>query len=857
MPRTTVTMNSPAESSGPQGPDSDELGRLAPDLLASFEGQRQRAAVLSGLFGELEERPAIGRFTLLRKLGSGGMGVVYAAYDPQLDRTIALKLLRGRDGEQASLLREAKLLAQLSHPNVVTVFDVGEVDGQVYVAMEYLAGETLRAWCRHGPRPWRQTLPLVLQAGHGLAAAHAAGIVHRDFKPDNTIIEASGRVRVLDFGLAAASEVGARASVAGGTLGYVAPEQRAGRGDARSDQYSFCVTLYEALHGVRPDVAGPRRRDVPTWLTRAVERGLQRDPDARWPSLGDLLAELEAAPHRRRRRWQAVGLAGLFAGGLAAAWALPWNQPRACSGLAELAEDVWSGPRRAAVEQAMLATGVPSAAQAFAAVDQQLREHASTWATTYHAACSAYHRSELSADTYERAIGCLLARRAEARALVAALASGGEDAVLRGPQGAGALARPDRCLSAAAAGVLAPVSAAPETERVREELAAARVDRALARYQSARVHAHAGLDAAQRLAAPALVAEAMLVLGQVESNANKQVLAERLLTRAYFRALAIDHAPVAARAALGLVAIVGFHQRDLARAEYWESSLAALVERLGDDEELAADADANLALVRFAQGRHAEALSACERAIARSEVQARESPVYVEELARALDLRAEIRVQSGDAEGALADMRRSLAIREAAFGPEYVHLATSLNNLAKVYIARGELAEARTALERAIELSPGDAAFMWMNLCEVHLAAGDDEDALVAARRALTLAETEHSGERAAAGARSCHGSALVAVGRVQEGVHELRLVLQDLRKRHGPRALPTGQGAFNLGQALRIAGELDEAESLLRLALDAYTALPPEWGAAEIESELARLAEARASSRDRVRKAL
>src|SRR5580692_5487852 len=326
----------------------------------------------------------IGRYVVLGLLGRGGMGEVYAAYDPELDRKIAVKLLRtrGGSGEAASdgktrLLREAQAIARLSHPNVVIVYDVGTFCESVFIAMEFVEGHTLGYWLQAETRGWREVLDVYVAAGRGLVAAHAAGLVHRDFKPDNVMITKSGLVRVMDFGLARelmtadapslgglALDAAARAAaladtfengadldataklgaggapneavpgISGGYLrlkltqtgamlgtpAYMAPEQFAGTGgDARSDQFSFCVALYEGVCGSRPFagdnvlalmanvVAGvvsdlPPDARVPAWLRRILLRGLSADPKDRFPSMTELLAALGHDPAVRRRR---------------------------------------------------------------------------------------------------------------------------------------------------------------------------------------------------------------------------------------------------------------------------------------------------------------------------------------------------------------------------------------------------------------------------------------------------------------------------------------------------------------------------------------------------------------------------
>lgn len=266
----------------------------------------------------------MGRYVVEGLLGEGGMGVVYAATDPTLGRTVALKLLRpggGGDEGRARLVREAQAMARLSHPNVLPLFELGTEGERVFLAMERVEGPTLAGWLRERERPWREVLGLFLQAGEGLAAAHRAGLVHRDFKPANVLVGADGRPRVTDFGLVrheAGGDEGfagdgsgdpgealTRAGAAPGTPAYMSPEQLAGREvDARGDQFSFCVALHEALYGLRPfdarargearwsRVPVPRGPRLPGSVRAALERGLALEPEARFPSMEALLVAL-------------------------------------------------------------------------------------------------------------------------------------------------------------------------------------------------------------------------------------------------------------------------------------------------------------------------------------------------------------------------------------------------------------------------------------------------------------------------------------------------------------------------------------------------------------------------------------
>ena len=338
------------------------FGRVDPDAetdagvprAPEFEtDEAVRQAVKASLFGGSNIAPTIGRYSILKVLGEGGMGLVYAAYDDLLDRRVAVKLIKGTVSSSARkrMLREAQAMAKLSHPNVVPVFEVGEHEGQLFLAMEYVKGQTLREWQDEEKRGWRDVLVKYLDAGRGLIAAHATGLVHRDFKPHNVIVGEDDRVRVLDFGLAAkqgeVDTTGSHSTVLPapkdavldtpltasgavmGTPAYMPPEQfMSGTVDHRSDQFSFCVSLWEGLYGARPfegndltqlftriakgDVVEPKRSDVPVRLRRALERGLRSDPEERWPELDVLLRELEK-PDLAARRWRTALLVGTIA----------------------------------------------------------------------------------------------------------------------------------------------------------------------------------------------------------------------------------------------------------------------------------------------------------------------------------------------------------------------------------------------------------------------------------------------------------------------------------------------------------------------------------------------------------------
>jgi len=321
-------------------PSVDELadygaGRLTSDARASIQGHAADCAACRLALAELvrlQVGEVVGdRYAIRRRLGTGAMGIVYLAHDAQLDRPVALKILHRRSSEgDGPLLDEARSLARVRHPNVVTVFDAALYRGRLCIVMEYVDGETLRAWASARSRSWPQIVGVLLDAARGLAAAHAAGLTHGDFKPDNVLIGRDGRVQVTDFGLAGPARAAREGEAAlAGTPAYMAPEQLSGRGaDARSDQFSFCVSSYEMLFGRRPfagdDLAALRQQmaqppsfagehRLPRAVVRAVTRGLAVAPEARYPSVEALRADLESWPRRRRAWALSVGALALAA----------------------------------------------------------------------------------------------------------------------------------------------------------------------------------------------------------------------------------------------------------------------------------------------------------------------------------------------------------------------------------------------------------------------------------------------------------------------------------------------------------------------------------------------------------------
>lgn len=355
----------------------------------------------------------VGHFVIERNLGRGGMGDVYLAKDESLERMVALKLLRGESaigpegsgGPRARMLREAHAMALLGHPNVVTIYEVGQHEGQVFLAMELVDGGTLKAWLSSQQRTWQEIVRVFVEAGKGLAAAHAVGLVHRDFKPDNVLVSVDGRVRVTDFGVArrldealvpqapvaaGPNDLSSPLTVEGtvvGTVAYMSPEQRLGKPvDARSDVYSFCFALFEALHGVRPtavDVQSRMKTDVPAFIRDAVLDGLEADPEERTPSIDAVLWALEHPPVSRLRRlapW--VAAAAVVAAGTGFAWRASLGP---CDRLDERLAQTWNEALREKLSTA--ASADPDGAQRWAFAEKVIDGYAQQWRTVATTAC--------------------------------------------------------------------------------------------------------------------------------------------------------------------------------------------------------------------------------------------------------------------------------------------------------------------------------------------------------------------------------------------------------------------------------------------------------------------------------------
>ncbi len=533
----------------------------------------------------------IGRYTMLDLLGVGGMGVVCTAYDPKLDRKVALKLLRKKkEGDhrlstgQARLIREAQALAKLSHPNIVTVHDVDTYDGQIYMAMEYVDGLSLDQWMVRAERAWRDVVPVFIEAARGLAAAHDAGITHRDFKPANVLIGKDGRVLVVDFGLAKSNDhdidkseesppsghssgsddhesnlmevigstVDTKLTQVGRTVGtpaYMAPEQFLGlEVGPETDQFSFGVALYEALYGYLPfpDESReelidrvtegrvneiPRDTPVPGWVHRVVLRALQARPELRYPSMNALITALQADPARRRRRGMAAA-AAVVLGGLAVYGASRgFTQDRnVCTGAQAQADEVWNPGRKATVRTSFEAIAFPYAVDTWQRVEEQLDEHVEQWVTDHTAICEATNvRKEQSSGLMDTRMACLERRRGELRALVEVFSMADDAVVLQAVEAVQSLEDSSDCRTVMESRGLSVDDPALEAQAAEVEalLARSKAMALAARPEAAMKQAASALRQARELGHRPTLARAALNHAKIATDLSQDVAAVR------------------------------------------------------------------------------------------------------------------------------------------------------------------------------------------------------------------------------------------------------------------------------------------------------------------------------------------
>ncbi len=706
--------------------------RAAGNVDADPEADRVMRTVRHRLFGG--EPMRLGRFVVLKRIGEGTSGIVYAGYDPELDRRVAIKVLHG-EGSRDRSRHEARAMGRLQHPNVVRVYQLGTDGDRLFVAMEFVEGDTLRAWMDATPR-WTDVVDVFLQAGRGLAAAHEAELVHCDFKPANVLITNTGEVRVADFGLAQLGEADTshaqetsetlqltHTGTITGTPAYMAPEVFEGGAPTElSDQFSFCVALYEALYGHRPfpgddletlsaAVRGgnirkpPPGTGIPAALRRVVEQGLSVEPERRHESMVALLEALERA-RQRRNRGMAIGamLLGLAAAGLVAV--AHAAQPEVCGPSDAHLVGVWNPERKQAAQEAFAATSLPYAPDAFSTVAQHLDAFADDWSQMHRTACEAtrVHGTQ-SPRVLDLRMGCLARRRSQLEGLTDVLVDADPAVVERAVQATEDLVPVAVCADVAAleAGQLIPESPALRAEvgDVRRELDGVVQAGAAGRTANALPRARALAKRADELGFGPLRAEVQLELGRLQQAEGALEDAESSLRSAFALALAHGHDEVTAWAAIEATDLVGKGKHEPVGGERWAWLAEPAVERAGRAPGMESVRLTTRANLHWAEGAIDEARKGYEAAL---------ELALTAHGARALRV-AKVRTNLGAAlrrlghhEEALAQLTEAKAIMLARVGERHPHVSKLLNSIGNLYWSTKDYARSVEHHRKALDL---------------------------------------------------------------------------------------------------------------------------------------------------------
>ncbi|MEX1363495.1 MAG: serine/threonine-protein kinase [Nannocystaceae bacterium] len=825
-----------------------------------------RAAVKARLFGRPPQATRIGRFVVLERVGMGGMGIVYAAYDPQLDRRVALKVMRDdvvrsrRPQQQTLLLQEARAMAKLSHPNVVSVYDAGTADGQVFVAMEFVDAVTLRAWLDPPPPP-EERMRVLCEAGLGLSMAHAAGLVHRDFKPENVLVPEQGAARVTDFGLARPVETdgpagsgAAWASLHDMTLGssqglagtpaYMSPQQMRGEVvDARADQWAFCVVLYEAFAGRRPydwpqlqalargeAVPLPSLPDtgVPAPVRTVVERGLSLRPDDRFADMDALLTVL--SPRRSTLR---AGLLAAMAGlVLAAGVGLGRSTEPTCERATDRLDEIWDAPTRERLASGMQAASPALGSDAWTRVEAVVQPQVESWLDLRQASCRAAEDGELSSELFDLRMACLDARHGELRALVDTLAQADAQIVAGAVESALRLTPLSHCTDPRALRRLTPPPPSPARDEASSALRA-RVDAARALRRAGKAsQALPRIDAVVR-EADALGEPGVIIDARLERGLTRAELAERDGAAEDFDAVIeqggrVGYLGAVTEASIALVDLVGV---DLARLEAGLdlARMASLAVALGTESSLdRARVQLARGRVLYLAGRIGEGLQTTQRGLEGLDGSQSDDRARLEQ-ARALQLMAKLALAADDYDRARTYAERAQAIFEQVLGAAHPLVAQALAHRAAAALRVGAVAEAREQLERVAEIQRGaygeqhpDYGRTVANLGSAMHAGGDPAGALQQYQRAAAILELALGADdpRVASlwinigGVQATLGHAEPALRAYQRGLAGLRASLGE----HHPQ---TALALANLGRLQLDQGELDAARDSQQLALE------------------------------------
>jgi eukaryotic-like serine/threonine-protein kinase len=824
-----------------------------------FEESVGLATAMGRLFGSGAPAARIARFTLIERVGEGAMGQVWSAWDPQLDRRVALKLLHpGSDREDERVLREARMMASINHPNVAQVYEVGSEHRGIFIAMEFVAGPTLRQWLSASARSWQDVLRMYAQAGRGLEAAHGAGVVHRDFKPDNALVGEDDRVRVVDFGLAHAQEAmlatdpsessaapatGTLTRPRAGTPAYMAPEQFRGEGvDARADQFSFCVALFEALTGRRPFEGTssielleriergeiplehlPGR--IPSRVRGVLRRGLQPQPAGRFGSMGDLLGMLVVESSRTRRR---LVLGSLMAGAVGASTFVLLTRSDPCPTPSQL-DSIWNEDRRHET-RAALERAAPSFVPAtWSHVEAALDAYVEAWNAGHVDACQATNvRHEQSAMLLDARMRCLASRKRALTASVQTLVDADATVAENAAKLLAALPSIERC----ADGDYVRATKAPpddpdvarEVEREEETVAHAEAQLTAGRLAVAQELAAGALERARALEYEPLTARALHAHGGALAALAEVDSAEPLLIEAYRRARAGSDFDVAGSAAVRLAFLLARFttRRDQARA--W-AVVGEIEGDLVDDVSLRAAAHNAYGIAAILSEDRDTAERAFERAIGLLEGRTTLALLsYRSNLAR-------VHRHAGRIEEAAASHEQVVRDAEKLLGPDHLALVGYIQAMTDVWNILGRASDAEQELERALDIvlrSRGenhpDTTYVLSALGHCKLRLNKLEEARELLERGVKLGEQlSTKGAQSGVSGLDWLADVYVALDQPAPALEQLLRHVEQQERWMGPRSRDTAVARAKLAMLLQRLDRVDEALDEITLSIEIF----------------------------------
>jgi tetratricopeptide (TPR) repeat protein/predicted Ser/Thr protein kinase len=840
-------------------------GLLGPPPRWELEETATREDVAQRLFGRSHPR-TIGRFELGARLGAGGMGEVWAAFDPKLERPVALKTLRASAFSRASarrgLIDEARALARLRHDNVLAVHDVLEIDDLVVIVMERVDGEVLRTWAHRDDVGRERVLAALESAARGLIAAHEAGVAHFDFKPDNVLVDRHGRVRVADFGLA--HRLDRPQTFVGGTPGFAAPEQwrRSGGSDARADQFAFASTVCAVL-GMGPalgldDPSGlddsifrarirvaVERTGLSRNRRRALTRALARSPEQRWLSMAALADALFVRPRVRARRAAIVGGATL-AIALGMLGSTAFDDPPICAGVTaqQWLARAWDPDQR----EAFLSTAAsnpdlePAARVAAERLDERRRELELEWPQVCETGL-------LDADESIAIRRCVERRRGELVTVARMFGDPSPGMLERAPRIVAELGTVADCLLAA--------ESEPRRDFSPEQLD--RIGQLHARLAEAGVHRHAGervdqrnaltlaLEIATALGDPSSMAEVEIHLGHMQVEDGETEVGLARVERGYFAAVASGDELLAADTANRLVFLAGAQGRDAERGHRWADHAHALFDKLDADPIRRARLSAYRGALAETEGDLAASLAHYRRSLdLLVDVDAPELRIVV------LNGIAVGLGGTGDSAGALATFGELEPILRAEYGDRHPHYAVLINNIGAAKQAIGEFEAAIEHHEHARVIADAQGldrlkVHVLVNLCFAHNSAGHDERGLSDCRAGLELCLAVFTGDKAmCSSAYMALGNTLATISDGPGALAAYREVFDGYAESYAPDDPLMAWAWSSMGAGHLAVGAWSDARDAYRRAIELATAAGfPAAEVAEIRFGLAKALDA------------